>query len=141
MSCYSSNAQKSVGPGETQPRELRELVGPMAEPLPIAYHQSRPTGQAPAACSVANVTLIHSKGRTQGTAGLPVRPQRRGLSGSTVPSPTRRRGQHGPRMRASQRGFMEGSSCLTTPISCDSDPFSRRGKSGGCRLPGFWQSL
>ncbi|PKU41111.1 rna-directed dna polymerase from mobile element jockey-like [Limosa lapponica baueri] len=102
------------------PRVLRELARELTKPLSIIYQQSWSTGEVPDDWRVANVTPIYKKVRNEDLGNY------RSVSLTSVPGKIMERiilselsqqvqGSQG--IRASQHGYMKGTSCLTNLIS------------------------
>ncbi|PKU34200.1 hypothetical protein llap_15501 [Limosa lapponica baueri] len=114
------DTHNSMGLDGIHPRVLRELAGELTKPLSIIYQQSRSTGEVPDDWRVANVTPTYKKGRKEDPGNY------RPVSLTSVPgkimeriilSELSQQVQDSQGIRASQRGFMKGRSCLTNLIS------------------------
>lgn len=110
--------QKSMGPDETHPRVLRELVEELTKPLSIIYQQSRPTMEVPGDWKLVNVTpIIRRVGRRSRKlqACQPDLIVREG-HGVIIWSAIRYCVQDNQGFRPGQPHFMQGRSCLTNLI-------------------------
>lgn len=114
------DTHKSMGPDGIHPRVLRELADELAKPLSIIFLQSWLTGEVPDDWKLANVVLIHKKGRMEEPGNY------RPVSLTSVPGKVMEQIileaitahlKDGQGLRSSQHGFRRGRSCLTNLIS------------------------
>ncbi|CAM5102191.1 unnamed protein product [Natator depressus] len=114
------DVHKSMGPDESHPRVLKELVAVIAEPLAIIFENSWRTGEVPDDWKKANVVPIFKKGKKEDPGNY------RPVSLTSVPGKIMEqvlkesilKHLHERKViRNSQHGFTKGRSCLTNLIA------------------------